>query len=123
MNIQIGPKAAEIAKQKGKNYKDLAKAINTGERNIFRVLEKDDLPASTIWKLSEALEVNLFELFHPNVAKSNDFMMNEVQEKYHSEKHLRFNLQVEYPLSLSGEMGNFVLHVHALATKMGFKLV
>jgi hypothetical protein len=120
MDIHIGKEIENVANKRNTSAAVLGEEINTGRRNVYQIFSKPDINVSQLWKISEALKFNFFELFHPVIAEGVH-VMNEPQAEY--QKKLTVNFNVEYPLSKASELGTFIMHVHAIAEKMGFKMV
>lgn len=122
MDIHIGSEIAEVAKQKRISTSELADSVNTGVRNMYQILQKDDILISQLWNISERLNYNFFELFHPPISNTQKIAA-EPEVDYSGEKKLKIHLELEYPIRQSNELGKFIMQVHTLAAELGFKIV
>lgn len=63
MELHIGQEIKRVLKEKGKKANWLAEKINTGDRNFYDMLTRDELSTSQLAQISEALEYDFFALY------------------------------------------------------------
>jgi hypothetical protein len=125
MEIHIGELIRQTAKEENKSITVLASEIHTGRRNMYKILENNDMMLSQLWKISKSLNYNFFKEFNPVVTSSDAEKNKSVRKKAvkgtGQEHTLKF--EVKYHMENADKMGAFMMHVHALGEELGFSLV
>jgi len=126
MNIHIGARVDILRQKRNVSMEELAEFIGVTHRNAYKVIHKDDMWLSQLWVLSEKLNYNFFELFTPNttdgpkgIKQSSDNNSDLKKTKINPKE---INFCVKYPPELANKLGDFMIHVNALANDMGFEL-
>ncbi len=63
MNINIGAKIREIAKEKGVGPTELGKRINTSKQNVYGIFKRKSMDSNLISEISIALDHNFFQYY------------------------------------------------------------
>lgn len=121
MIVHIGREIAKIQKVRGIKNEEFALKISTSVRNLNNIKVKNDLTISQLWKICEVLNFNFFALFEPVVVEPG--FLKEPAKRYNQSKNHTVKFEVQYPTELSSELGKFMMHVDAVAEKMGFQVV
>lgn len=120
MEVHIGSEIAKIQKARGIQNEEFARKINTSVRNLNNIKIKDDLTVSQLFRISEVLNFNFFELFEPVVVEPG---FKEPAGKYKISRNHTIKFEVQYPTERSADLGKFMMHVDAVADKMGYTVL
>lgn len=125
MEIHIGELIKQTAKDIDKPISKLASEINTGKRNMYQILERNDMMVSQLWNISKSLNYNFFQEFHPIVTQGDQVEGGLRKTADHKSEGKEYTLKVEfkYHMEDADQIGKFLMHVDALGEKLGFKLV
>lgn len=121
MNLHLGQEVGKIQKVRRWTNHELAEKMNMSLRTINYAKAQQDMDVSVLYRFSEVLNYNFFELLHPVTADST-MVLEDTQKEYKAGKELKVNLEITYPMYLSNELGKFIMHVHSIADKMGFRI-
>ncbi|MBB2149146.1 hypothetical protein [Pedobacter gandavensis] len=127
MEMHIGELIKAKAKERKKSTVELADELGTGRRNMYKILDSNDILVSQLWKLSKMLEFNFFELFnplHPNGSKGpSEEISKEKSLLNKNKKHeFTFKIEVKYSMDDANNLGAFVTQVNDIGEQLGFKL-
>ena len=130
MKLHIGELVKNKALKKNFSIPDLAKAIPTGKRNMYRLLGETDMLVSQLYKISKALDYDFFKDINPLAETSpleettdSKTVVNETEVAYKKAgKEFTIHFEVGYSMEDAENLGAFMMHVDALGEQFGFKL-
>lgn len=77
--MELKNRILEILNHKGYSYKDLAKHVDLGEKQLDEVLELKTLEVRTLEQISKVLQIPLYSFFRGATIDEEDF-----KEKYYN---------------------------------------
>src|SRR4051812_23464070 len=123
MKIHIGNKISEVLKERVLSAAWLGRAMEESSRNTQNLLKRENVYTDQLLEISRILDVDFFKLFSEQLQLDSLFKPKEPELEEMSEPNLTISLNIRYPVSLSPDLGKFIMHVHALALNMGFDIV
>lgn len=84
MELHIGKEIRRVLDEKGKKGNWLAEKMNTSTRNLYDLLNREEISTGQLSVISNALEYNFFELFNRVVSAPGQ--VNEPEQSYAQHK-------------------------------------
>lgn len=81
MKLHIGSEIRKVLEKNGTTPDWLAGQINTSRRNIYDILNREEINTGQLFEISKALDFNFFELYQTVVEEPNEQYL--VQKKDH----------------------------------------
>lgn len=135
MKIHIGDRIKEVAAKRKKSIAELANDVNTGRRNMYTLLTKDDMLISQLWDISQSLDYNFFREYFPVNSKIEEIRsveedaLLEAGAEYGEEKvkkkgkEITVNVAIKYNVNDPDNLGIFIRSMNKIAEKLGVKLI
>jgi transcriptional regulator with XRE-family HTH domain len=68
METTIGQKIKEVFESKKMRMNDFAEKIDTVRQNVYKIFQRDSIDTELLVKISEILDHNFFQYFHPKTS-------------------------------------------------------
>ena len=123
MDVHIGQLTAGVARKKRLTTQEIKDALGTGSRNTSYVFNKPDMSVRKLWRISDKMNHNFFADLHPVTLPNEDLLKwEEIEKLYKTEQVKRISIEIQFPVSLSKDLGSFIMQANALGLKLGFKV-
>ena len=123
MDIHVGKMIEKVAREKRLTTREIMEALGTGERNISYVFSRQGISLEKLWRISVNMNHNFFADIQPIVAADSQALRwEEIAKLYKTERTKKINIEIEFPVSLSNDIGRFIMLAGELGLRMGFKV-
>jgi hypothetical protein len=88
MNLHIGSEIRRVLEKNGTTPDWLATQINTSRRNLYDILNREEINTGQLFEISKALDFNFFELYQAHVEEPKEEYKIESRDKVSVVVHL-----------------------------------
>ena len=117
MNIKLSEEIARVRVERDMSIVEMGTLLEeTNRSTLYHLLHRDNMKVFDLYKISEVLNFNFFELIKPNISQQGKLPSQGVA------KEMVIHLKASYSINTANNLAPFVKQVVDLANKYGLQI-